>query len=214
MSKKELACLVTGDNAVSLDVALRCSVCDEASTEAWFIVVCDGDIFAPAPVVRLDRYLVNRQEMPLASGDQFEHLLRQAKAAHDLGLGAGSMVYLRRIFEDITLQVADAAQIPITRPSGRRVPFRELLQSVNEVHQIIPAGLASNEYQLFKELSEVIHGAVGERRALEKYAPCRQLVLSVVENVKNDRAIAQAIDSLGWNSARIEAIVNEGGSGE
>jgi hypothetical protein len=55
-------------------------------------------------------------------------------------------------------------------------------------------------------LSEVIHGDASEDVALRKFAPCRQLVLSVLRNVIADREIARAIDALGWDVGSLAAI--------
>lgn len=177
--------------------------------EVWFLVACEDDLYAPAPTVYLERYTENHREIAV-SGGQFEDLLERARIAHDNRLGAGAMIYLRRIFEDITLQVAEVANIPTLRRSGRRVPFRELLELVNERHHIIPQRFASNGYMLFSELSEVIHGATSEEVALLKYPPCRQLVIGVVENVKRDREIARAIGALGWGVDEVEATAMGG----
>ncbi len=208
MSGEELSCLATGEKTVSIDVTLGCSVCG-ASMEAWFLVACDDDFYAPAPTVYLERYTENRRAVAV-SGGQFEDLLERARIAYDNGLGAGAMIYLRRIFEDITAQVAEIADIPTSGVRGRRIPFRDLLESVNERHHIIPQRFASNGYTLFSELSEAIHGATSEEVALQRYPPCRQLVIGVVENVKRDQEIARAIDALGWDVDEVGTIAQEG----
>lgn len=199
MSGEELSCLITGDKTVSIDATLKCSACDRAYVETWFLVTCDEDLYAQAPVVRLERYTEHRREGAITINERLEDLLERARIAHSDGLGAGAMIYLRMIFEEVTAQVAQVGGIPTRRTSGRRVPFRELLEIVNERYQIIPQRFARDGYLLFNELSEVIHGAATEQDALAKYAPCRQLVVGVVENVKRDREITRAIDALGWN---------------
>lgn len=176
--------------------------------ETWFIVGCDGDLYVSAPTVYLERYTENRRSAAV-SGGQFEDLLERASIAYDNGLGAGAMIYLRRIFEDITRQVAGIANIPTVSERGRRLPFRDLLELVNEQHHIIPQRFASNGYLLFSELSEVIHGAASEEVALQKFPPCRQLVIGVVENVRRDQEISRAIKDLGWDVDE-ETIAQEG----
>lgn len=205
-----MSCLVTGNSTVSIDATLRCSVCSAASMEVWFLVACDDDFYASAPRVHLERYTENRRDVSVASGEQFEDLLERARIAHDNGLGAGAMVYLRRIFEDITARVAEIAEVPTLQANGRRVQFRQLLETVNARHHIIPQSFASNGYLLFSELSEVIHGGASEEEALRKYSPCRQLVIGVVENVKRDQEITRAIDALGWDVDGVEVISREG----
>jgi hypothetical protein len=144
-----------------------------------------------------------------AGSGQFEDLLERAQIAYDNQLGAGSMIYLRKIYEAITTEVATVAGISTTRPSGARKPFRELLEEVDGQHHIIPARFSSNGYRLFSELSEIIHGGSSEGVALLKYLPCRQLVLSVINNVQGDQAIASAIDALGWEIVGLAAIAGE-----
>lgn len=211
VSGETLTCLVAGDELVSLDVTLRCPVCS-ASVEAWYLIASDGDLYTQAPTVYLDRYTENRREAVRGIGvgaGQFEDLLECAQTAYDSQLGAGAMIYLRKIFELITVGVATTAGISTTRAGGSRKPFRELLREVDNEHKIIPARFASDGYRLFSELSEVIHGDSSEEVALLKYLPCRQLVISVINNVMGAQAIAGAIDALGWDIGNLTAIAGE-----
>jgi hypothetical protein len=205
-----LSCLVADDQLVSIDATLKCPVC-ASSAEAWYLVASEGDLYTQAPVVYLERYTANRRDLASGVGGagEFEDLLERAQIAYENQLGAGSMIYLRKMFEAITMEVASVAGISITRPSGARKPFRELLEEVDGRHHIIPAMFSNNGYRLFSELSEVIHGGASEEMALLKYAPCRQLILSVINNVKGDQAIARAIDALGWDIEDLAAIAGE-----
>jgi hypothetical protein len=205
MSGDELSCLVAGECTVSIDVTLRCPIC-ESPVETWFLVACNGDFYAQAPMVHLERYTENLRDSASrvgAGSGQFEDLLERAQIAYEDHLGAGSMIYLRKIFEAITTQVANIANIPVTT-NGRRKPFRGLLEEVDRQHHIIPLRFASNGYRLFSELSEVIHGSSSEEEALHKYRPCRQLIMGIVDNVRNDQEMAFAIDALGWD---VDAVI-------
>ncbi len=122
------------------------------------------------------------------------------------------MIYLRKIFEAITMQAAGVANISVTGRRGGPKPFRNLLKEVDEKHHIIPLKFASNGYKLFSELSDVIHGSSSEEEALRKYLPCRQLTIGVVINVRNDQEIASAIDTLGWDVDNLAGITDEEGS--
>jgi hypothetical protein len=211
ISAEKLACLVAGDQLVSIDVSLQCPVCP-ASVEAWYLIAGYSDLYVQSPVVYLDRYTENRRDLVTGvgtGGGQFEDLLDRAQTAYEQQLGAGSMVYLRKIFEAVTKEVATIAGIATTRPGGSRRPFRHLLEEVDREHHIIPAGLSRDGYRLFGELSQVIHGDTSEDVALRKYSPCRQLVLSVLRNVIGDREIARAIDALGWDVGNLVAIAGE-----
>ncbi len=120
------------------------------------------------------------------------------------------MIYLRKIFEMTTSQAAEAVGIATVRSNGRRKSFRSLLEEVDADSHIIPSEFSSNGYKLFSELSEVIHGDSNEAEALNKYPPCRKLVLGIVNNIRNNQEMAQAIASLGWNGTA-PLIRTEGG---
>jgi hypothetical protein len=208
MSGDELSCLATSERSISIDASLRCPVC-EASVEAWFLVACDEDLYAQAPVVYLERYIENRRDSANRVGvgtGQFVDLLERAQSAYENHLGAGSMIYLRKIFETITMQVANVAGISTTTSRGRRKPFRGLLEEVDQQHHIIPDRFSQNGYMLFSELSAVIHGDSDEVDALQKYGPCRQLIIGVVDKVSSDQEMARAIHALGWDVAQLSEI--------
>jgi hypothetical protein len=110
------------------------------------------------------------------------------------------MIYLRKIFELITMQTAEAMGVSTQRENGKRKDFRSLLQEVDSQSRIIPVEFSENGYTLFSELSEVIHGDSDETGALAKYDPCRRLVLGIVSNIRNRDELARAIESLGWQA--------------
>lgn len=212
LSGDKLSCLAVGETLVSIDTSLKCSACN-STVEAWFLVEAMDDFYSPAPTVRIDRYteslhgLADRVD---TSGGPFADLVKRADLAYEAGFGAGSMVYLRKIFEMITVEVAEISGITIsTGASGQVVNFRGLLQRVDEQRNIIPRRFSSNGYQLFSELSDVIHGRTDEDDALRKFKPCRDLVLGVVEEVNRDNEFARAIEELGWASEDIAKITGE-----
>lgn len=208
MSDDRLSCLVVGDRVVSIDACLKCPLCG-AAIETWFLVVARSSLYDQAPVVRLERYVENRRgvasRLGVGAGD-FDDLLERAQLAYEERLGAGSMVYLRKIFEALTIGVAQVAEMPTSRPNGKRKPFRELLEEVDEAHRIIPPAFAHDGYKLFSELSEVIHGDSTEEVALEKYVPCRSLILGVINNVIGNNEMKKAIDALGWQIDNIDLM--------
>ena len=213
-SGEELYCLGLGDHSVSIDATLRCTAC-KSSVEAWFLVQSKGDIFGYAPEVRVERYEENLRDCADRVGTAqgpFGDLVNRAQRAYGAQLGAGSMVYLRKIFESITLEVAQIANIKTERPGGKPRPFKEVLEEVNAQRRIIPQRFSSNGYNLFSELSEVIHGASDEDEALRKFEPCLQLVLGVVEEVNRDNVFAKAIDELGWDVDKIDEMAEAGGA--
>jgi hypothetical protein len=207
-SGEELYCLGLGDQQVSIDATLRCMVC-RVSIETWFLVGCNGEIHARAPEVRIERYTENLRDradrVGVADGP-FADLIRRAQLAYENQLGAGSVVYLRKIFELITFEVAEIVEVETRKQNGKPRPFALVLKEVNELRQIIPQRFSSDGYQLFSELSDIIHGESSEKQALQKFKPCLQLVLGVVEEVNRDNVFAQAIEELGWDVEEIDEI--------
>ena len=201
VSGETLSCLMTGESALSIDVALRCSGCESAA-EAWFLVGCEDDLYSQAPEVYLQRFTENRRDVAGTQGllvEQIDDLFERAQIAFDDSLGAGAMVYLRKIFEAVTSQAADATGLSTRRTNGKRKDFRSLLAEVDASSHIIPSEFSEDGYTLFSELSEVIHGDSDELRALEKYEPCRRLILGIVNNIRNREELARAITTLGWS---------------
>jgi hypothetical protein len=195
-----LSCLVTGERSVSIDVTLRCSVC-ESPMEAWFLVGCADDLFSQAPFVHLERFTENRRDAAGragAQGGQIDDLFERAQIAFEDHLGAGAMIYLRKVFEMTTAQAAEAIGIPTTMSNGWRKSFKGLLEEVDKTSNIIPLEFSANGYKLFSELSEVIHGDSDEAEALTKFEPCRQLVFGIITNVRNNKSMAEAAAIL-WN---------------
>ena len=161
----------------------------------------------------MQRFTENRRDVAGNQGlrvEQIDDLFERAQIAFDDSLGAGAMIYLRKIFEAVTAQAADAIGISTVRNNGKRKDFRSLLREVDASSRIIPSEFFENGYTLFSELSEVIHGDSDELQAIEKYDPCRRLILGIVSNIRNREAFAEAITSLGWNSGTPQP--SEGGT--
>lgn len=210
-SRDKLSCLVVSERVASIDTCLRCASC-KAPFEAWFLVVARDSIFSSAPTVWLDRYVESRRGVAdRVRGDlgPFEELFDRSQRAYAEGLGAGAMIYLRKAFETITSQAAGTSGISSENKNpGKKKSFYALLKDVDEAHQIIPAPFSGNGYQLFRELSDVIHGDTSEDVALSKYEPCRKLVMGIVNNVFANAEMRRAIDTLGWEAG--EPISSKG----
>lgn len=205
-SSEELYCIGVNEHMVSVDCVLNCHC--GASVQLWFLVDCDSDICGRAPEIRIlkrneklsTEVLLDKQRY----GD-FSELLENAQRAHRDGLGAGAMVYLRKIFEQITQKTATAAGISCSYNNGKRKPFRNLLEEVDRQCSIIPREFSANGYRLFGELSEIVHGEYNEELAMLKYESLHRLIIGILDNVKNNNELMTAIGSLGWN---------EGGCGD
>lgn len=203
-SHGKLSCLVTGSRTVSIDTVLNCPGCRQR-VGAWFIVRCiRDDLFSPAPTVLVDR-MVEHRTVQAVQDDECEldpyQLLQRAVVAHQVGLGAGAMVYLRKIMEVVTRAAATAYEVSTEGKNGGRKPFAHLLKEVDEEAQIIPAQFSGQGYDLFSELSNQIHGNGTEVEAITRFGPCRALIEGILSNIELNGKIGGAMQQLGWNEA-------------
>lgn len=202
-SSEELYCIGVNEHLVSIDCVLHCH-CD-ASVQMWFLIDCDGNISGNNPEVRiLKRSEKLSTSVMLDKGEygDFSELLEKAQRAYRDRLGAGSMVYLRKIYEQITVKTANAENIPIVNNNGKRKPFKVLLEEVDKKCSIIPREFSANGYKLFGELSDVVHGEYDENLGLSKFEPLHRLVIGILENVRNREELRSAIGVLGWAENR------------
>ncbi len=173
----------------------------------WYLVDCDGDICDRAPEVRIlkrSEKLSNTALLDDGIYGDLTGLLEKAQRAYRDGLGAGAMVYLRKIFEMITSQTAVASGISCSYASGKRKTFKTLLTEVDAKCLIIPREFSANGYKLFGELSDIVHGEYDEELALAKYDSLHRLIVGILDNVKNNRELTVAIGTLGWNNGEVE----------
>ena len=217
-STEELTCLFENEHLVSIDAILSCSICPRSAptnVEAWFLIGCRDTILSASPTV----YLLQCSERltggicyPKESRKEFADLLEKADRAYSSQLGAGAVIYLRKIFEKATFQTAAACGIEITNQKNKRIPFKTILEKVNNQHPIIPDEFSRNGYRLFGDLSDVIHGDFDENVALTKYASFRRLVCGVLDNIRNSTELSQAVTILGWDDDKAAPISDEPGN--
>jgi hypothetical protein len=201
-SGEELYCIGVNKSLVSIDCVITCQSCG-SSVQLWFLIDCDGNINDRAPQVRIlkrSEKLSNTVVIDKERYGDFSELLEKAQRARRDGLGAGAMVYLRKIFEQITQQMATAAGIPDTNTNGKRKTFKALLEEVDRQRSIIPREFSENGYRLFGELSDIIHSEYNEELALRKYESLHRLVVGILDNVRNNNELITAIGTLGWNT--------------
>lgn len=199
-SGEEIYCIGVNDHLVSIDCVLNCHC--GASVQIWFLVDCDGDIRGRVPEIRILKRSEKLSTDVLLNKERYgevSELLEKAQRAHRERLGAGAMVYLRKIFEQITEQTAKAAGITCSNNKGKRKPFKALLEEVDRQCSIIPREFSENGYRLFGELSDILHGEYNEDLALSRYQSLHRLIIGVLDNVKNNNELMTAIGSLGWN---------------
>lgn len=218
VSPKNLHCLIINDKMISIDCQLQCMDYDDSNQackecnhciQAWFLVGAD-DIFAATPNVYLIKQnfkLPENIKLPVETEDKFTEWLAKAEIAHKERLGAGSVIYLRSILEQITIKVGNDAGVDIYQPNGRTKPFNQVLQAVDAQCSIIPTIYSDNGYKLFQKLSEIAHGNSDEETALKEYEPLRRLVVGVIENVrkneeeiKRNAEIKKALAAIGFSN--------------
>ena len=201
-SNDELFCVGVSDFLISIDCVLKCSRCD-ASVQTWFLVESKESISSSAPVVRILKRSEKLPDSVSPSKDrygEYSELLEKAERAYRDELGAGAVVYLRKILENITTQTAEAADIDLKTPKGTRKAFKVLLKEVDEKCLIIPSEFSAEGYKLFGELSNVLHGNYNELDGLKKFHALHRLVVGVIENVKNNKELMSARGALGWDA--------------
>lgn len=199
-SSEELYCIGVNEHLVSVDCVLNCHC--GASVQLWFLVDCDSNIFGRAPEIRIlkrNEKLSTEVLLDKERYGDFSELLEKAQRAHRDGLGAGSMVYLRKVFEQITQQTATASGISCLNGKGKRKTFKALLEEVDKQCSIIPREFSANGYRLFGELSDIVHGEYDEELALLKYESLHRLIIGILDNVKINKELITVIGSLGWN---------------
>lgn len=199
-SGEEIFCIGVNEHLVSIDCVLNCHC--NASVQIWFLVDCDGDISGSAPEIRILKRSEKLSADVSLDKDRYgelSELLEKAQRAYRDRLGAGAMIYLRKVFEQITEQTAEARGIPCFFSNGKKKSFRTLLEEVDKQCLIIPKEFSANGYKLFGELSNIVHGEYNEDLALIKYESLLRLIIGVLDNVKNNKELMTAIGSLGWN---------------
>ena len=199
-SSDELFCIGVNEHLVSIDCVLHCHC--GSSVQMWFLVDCDGDIHNRMPEVRIlkrSEKLSHTVAIDTERYGDFSELLEKAHRAHREGLGAGAMVYLRKIFEQMTARTASASGISVLTAKGKRKTFKALLKEVDEKCSIVPQEFSANGYRLFGELSDVVHGEYDEEVALVKFDSLHRLVVGILDKVKTNRELMDALGALGWN---------------
>lgn len=218
ISPKKLHCLIINDTMISVDCQLQCMDYDENNplckkcnhcVQAWFLVGAD-DIFASSPnvnVIKQNFKLPEHIKLPIETEDKFSEWLGKAEIAYKERLGAGAVIYLRSILEQITIEVGNNAGVAIYKPSGGIKPFEQVIKAVDKQCSIIPVIYSDNGYELFRRLSTIAHGNADEDTALREYEALRRLVVGVIENVKkkeeeikNNAEIQKALNTIGFSN--------------
>lgn len=205
ISPEKLQIILIHEDMFSVDTSLECSMCGER-VAAWFLVDSEGMIEIPAPKLRIIKRSIKYSDFvkPAYNYDEkYGMLLENAEIAFREGLGAGAIVYLRKIFEMVTDGIADAESINVCTDKGKKKPFSQRLDLVKAKVDFIPKEFSDDGYRLFGELSDVVHGEFDEEEGLKKYQTLKRLVVGVLDNIKNRAEFAEARAKLGWNEEEV-----------
>lgn len=202
ISSNDIQMIPITNSLISIDSRLTCSACDEC-VAAWFIIDVENDMMSLAPRVRLLKRNIKYTDnvCPIENKyGKYSEWLTKANIAYQEELGAGSIVYLRKIFESVTYEVADVNKINISGRNGKRLNFKDTLERVCQQVDFIPHEFSKDGYKLFGELSDVVHGNFSEAEGLTKYPALLRLVRGVLDKQIDARELSVARESLGWNA--------------
>lgn len=203
MSPDRLHALIINENLISIDAFLQCPVC-KAEIQVWFLLEVK-DMFTEEPKVKIlkrtEKLSKNVSELRENSFGIYTDLLEKAMRASREGFGAGAIIYLRKVFEQVTSEAAKASNISTTYINSngkeKRKNFKDLLTEVDTKCAIVPIEFSNNRYKLFGKLSDVVHGEYDEEIALEKFSAFYRLVTGIIENIKSKEEFQSAQQSLG-----------------
>lgn len=203
MSPDRLHALIINENLISIDAFLQCPVC-KIEIQVWFLLEVK-DMFTEEPKVKIlkrtEKLSKNVSELRENSFGIYTDLLEKAMRASREGFGAGAIIYLRKVFEQVTSEAAKASNISTTYINSngkeKRKNFKDLLTEVDTKCAIVPIEFSNNRYKLFGKLSDVVHGEYDEEIALEKFSAFYRLVTGIIENIKSKEEFQSAQQALG-----------------
>ena len=120
VSKEDIFGIGVNNKQISVDCVLTCPRCGN-QLPVWFLVESANEIHNIYPEVRVlkrtEKFNPTVQNAKNIYGN-FAELLGKAECAYRNELGAGAIIYLRKIYEKITKETAEAAGI-VTVNTGK-----------------------------------------------------------------------------------------------
>ena len=196
---ENLMCIGINENTISIDTVLKCPRCNN-NVPVWFLVESDEKAFITQyPNVRIlkrsyklfDNICCNKEKY-----GKYSELLEKANMAYNDELGAGAIIYLRKVYEQIVTETAKIYGINMRTSRGHRRNFADLLEEVDSEASIVPLEFAQNRYILFQRLSNVIHGEYDEQIALKQFPAFYRLVVGILDKINNNKELLKAIEEL------------------
>ena len=207
---EKMVCIGVNEYTVSISTVLKCQNCNSI-VPVWFLIESDNDFIATQlPKVRILKRSFKLYDAVSISNERYgdySEFIYKANQAYNEGLGAGAIVYLRKIYEQLVIEMAIASNIDINTNKGKRKKFGDLLKEVDAKCSIVPREFSKDKYKLFAELSNVIHGTFDEKLALKQFPAFYRLVIGILDNIKNNKEINEAIKNLNWNEIGGKEIV-------
>jgi hypothetical protein len=117
-------------------------------------------------------------------------LMILAEKAFSIGLGSGSIIYLRKAYESLLYGILDENNI------SRPTQFRQALEKADEVTHIVPLELKDRAYGLFGEMSDLIHGEAEDEQCLEKYELLRDVFKFLLDEIVEKKRKASLIERI------------------
>lgn len=178
---------------------INCMLFDKCNTfvVVGFLIEIENSITDNLPEVRILKKYINKfDNVKLINNiyGEYTDKLERANIAFNANLGAGSIIYLRKVFELIIEKAREEAGISKYKDENenKRKTFKELLKEVNKKCNIIPEEFSKNKYDLFSKLSDIIHGEYNENSAIEKFDAFYRLITGILDNIKNREELIDA----------------------
>ncbi|MEI0565152.1 hypothetical protein [Brachyspira pulli] len=196
-SRYEADCIYIDEKKANIN----CMLFDKCNTfiVVIFLIEIENSITDNLPKVRILKKYINKfDNVKLIDNiyGEYTDKLEMANIAFNANLGAGSIIYLRKLFELITEEIAVKSGISIdfTTKNGKNKKkiFKDLLKEVDEKCNIIPVEFSKNRYDLFRKLSDIIHGEYDENTAIEKFDAFYRLITGILDNIKNKEELIEA----------------------
>lgn len=207
---EKMVCVGVNDCTISISTVLKCQNCNSI-VPVWFLIESDENTLAiQRPKVKILKRSFKLYDNVAISNEKYgvySELMYKANQAYAEGLGAGAIIYLRKVYEQIVIETAEISSINTKTNKGKRKNFSDLLKEVDAKCSIVPKEFVEDGYKLFAELSNVIHGVFDEEVALKQFPAFYRLVIGILDNIKNNKEINEAIATLNWNEIGGERIV-------
>lgn len=199
---KKMVCIGVNDFTISISTVLKCQNCNSI-VPVWFLIESDENkIATQLPNIKILKRSFKLYDDVAISSEKYgiySELIYKANQAYSEGLGAGAIIYLRKVYEQVVIESAKISNINTKTNKGKRKSFSDLLKEVDAKCSIVPKEFSKDGYKLFEKLSNVIHGAFNEEVALKQFPAFYRLVIGILDNIKNNKEINEAIATLNWN---------------